>query len=211
MNELSYIEQVSEVAQSRDAFADKDSFKLLWNISCTLAKSSMIPANYQSKPEDCMVAVDMANRLGVSPLMVMQNMYVVKGKPAWSGQACMTLISGCGKFKDVYPVYTGEKGKDTRGCYIKATRIKDDTEIDGTEVTIKMAKDEGWYSKKDKFGNETSKWQTMSEQMLAYRAAAFFARVYCPEALMGVQLVDEVIDISKDTPVAVNPFAEVNK
>lgn len=51
----------------------------------------------------------------------------------------------------------------------------------------------------------------MPEQMLAYRAAAFFARVYCPEALMGVQLVDEVIDISKDTPVAVNPFAEVNK
>ena len=48
--------------------------------------------------------------------------------------------------------------------------------IEGAEVTIGMAKAEGWYSKKDKYGKETSKWQTMPELMLAYRAAAFFAR-----------------------------------
>lgn len=69
--------------------------------------------------------------------------------------------------------------------------------LEGTTVTMSMAKAEGWYSKKDKYGNETSKWQTMPEQMLAYRAASFFARVHCPETLMGVQVEGEVEDSSK--------------
>ena len=66
-----------------------------------------------------------------------------------------------------------------------------------------MAKDEGWYSKKDKYGNETSKWQTMPELMLAYRAAAFFARVYIPNSLMGLYVEGEVEDIS--APDRVDP------
>jgi hypothetical protein len=58
-----------------------------------------------------------------------------------------------------------------------------------------MAKREGWYSRRDKYGNETSKWQTMPELMLRYRAAAFFGRLYAPEILMGMQANDEVEDI----------------
>ena len=76
-------------------------------------------------------------------------------------------------------------------------------------VTIKMAKDEGWYSKKDKYGNETSKWQTMPELMLAYRASAFFARVHISNSLMGCSVEGEAEDIAKvpATPVP-DPFAD---
>lgn len=121
-------------------------------------------------------------------------MYVVKGKPSWSGQACLSFIRA--KFTDVKVIYVGTKGTDDRGCYVKATD-KDGDVLEGTTVTMAMAKAEGWYSKKDKYGNETSKWQTMPEQMLAYRAASFFARVHCPETLMGVQVEGEVEDSSK--------------
>ena len=71
-----------------------------------------------------------------------------------------------------------------------------------------MAKAEGWYSKKDKYGNETSKWQTMPELMLAYRAAAFFARVYIPNALMGCAVEGEAEDIVKQEITAEDPFKE---
>ena len=57
-----------------------------------------------------------------------------------------------------------------------------------------MAEAEGWTSKKG------SKWLTMGDQMLRYRAAAFFARVYCPHALMGLKTVEEVKDIGGDEP-----------
>ena len=167
-------------------WTDKKQFDQLLRAANMLSQTSIIPATYQGKPQDCFVALEMATRMGVSPLVVMQNMYVVKGKPAWAGQACTMFINSCGKFMQVKHVYTGEKGTDSRGCYVTATRISDGVQVNGVEVTIAMAKAEGWTS--------NTKWRNMPELMLAYRASAFFARVHCPEALMGVQLADEIYD-----------------
>ena len=167
-------------------WTDKKQFDQLLRAANMLSQTSIIPATYQGKPQDCFVALEMATRMGVSPLVVMQNMYVVKGKPAWAGQACTMFINSCGKFTQVKHVYTGNKGTDSRGCYVTATRISDGIQVNGVEVTIAMAKAEGWTS--------NTKWRNMPELMLAYRASAFFARVHCPEALMGVQLADEIYD-----------------
>ena len=188
MNEektLAVVEQTTELAPVT-VWTDKKQFDQLLRAANMLSQTSIIPATYQGKPQDCFVALEMATRMGVSPLVVMQNMYVVKGKPAWAGQACTMFINSCGKFTQVKHVYTGEKGTDSRGCYVTATRISDGIQVNGVEVTIAMAKAEGWTS--------NTKWRNMPELMLAYRASAFFARVHCPEALMGVQLVDEIYD-----------------
>ena len=153
---------------------DKNQFDQMFKAAQMLSQTSIIPQTYQGKPQDCFVAVEMATRMGVSPMVVMQNMFVVKGKPSWAGQACIMLINSCGKFRDVKHIYTGTRGSDNRGCYVTATRIADGEQVDGAEVTMQMAKAEGWTS--------NSKWRNMPELMLAYRAAAFFARVNCPEA-----------------------------
>ena len=192
-HELSVVEK----SELQTPFSSTENFQKIFDIGKMFAESQLVPQTYQNKPMDCTIAVDMANRMGVSPMMVMQNLYVVKGKPQWSGQACMSMIRGSSEFKNV-PVYTGEKNTDSWGCYIRAEDKITGEIVTGTEVTIKMAKDEGWYSKKDKYGNETSKWQTMPEQMLAYRAAAFFARVYIPNALMGVAVEGEIEDITRN-------------
>ena len=188
MNEektLAVVEQTTELT-TNSVWENKDAFNQILRAADMLSKTSIIPQSYQGKPQDCFVAIEMANRMGVSPMVVMQNMYVVKGKPSWAGQACTMLINSCGKFKDVKHVYTGEKGKPNRGCYVTATRISDGSQVDGVEVTMQMAQSEGWTS--------NSKWRNMPELMLAYRASAFFARVYCPEAMMGVQTAEEVYD-----------------
>lgn len=177
-------------------WTDKEQFDQLLRSAKMLSQTSIIPASYQNKPQDCFVALEMAARLNVSPMVIMQNMYVVKGKPSWSGQACFMLINNCGKFTDIKHVYTGEIGTESRGCYISAKRVSDGEEVKGTEITIQMAKSEGWIS--------NPKWKNMPELMLAYRAAAFFARVYCPEALMGVHTDDEVIDSTSHTKINVS-------
>lgn len=203
---------VSERNEISTPFSNAENFKNIFDIGKMFASSQLVPQNYQGKAMDCTIAVDMANRMGVSPMMVMQNLYVVKGKPQWSGQACMSLIRGSGEFKNVRPVYTGEKNTDSWGCYIRAEDKVTGEIVKGTEVTIAMARAEGWYSKPDKYGKETSKWQTMPEQMLAYRAAAFFARVYVPNSLMGVAVEGEVEDISKpETVIPDDPFINGNK
>ena len=160
-----------------------------YKLAQVMCQAGNIPDNYKNKPADCMIAIDMAERMNVSPMFIFQNMYVVKGKPSWSGQACKALIDNCGKYRDVKHVYFGEKGTDSRGCCIEAIRISDGEVIRGVEVTIAMAKAEGWTSNK--------KWQNMPELMLAYRASAFFARVHCPEALMGCMAEGEADDIAE--------------
>lgn len=166
---------------------DKGKFDQILRVSQMLSRSHLVPQQYQGNVEDCTIALDMAARMGVNPMMVMQNLYVVKGKPSWSGQACMALINASGKFYDVKHVYFGKEGTDERGCYVTAIRYGNDEIVNGTKVTIQMAKAEGWTS--------NSKWKNMPEQMLAYRAASFFARIYCPEMLMGCQTADEVADV----------------
>lgn len=196
---LALQERLTEVAvKPTGGFVE--SFRNNFKVAQYLSHSNLIPQQYQGKTEDCAIAVDMADRMGVSPLMVMQSLYVVKGKPSWSGQACMSFIKA--KYSEAEPVYTGERGTDSRGCYIRA--VKSDGEVvEGTEVTIKMAKAEGWTSNK--------KWINMPELMLAYRAAAFFARVYCPEILMGVAVEGEVEDMQRPKPEkAPDPFKNNN-
>ena len=48
----------------------------------------------------------------------------------------------------------------------------------------------------------------MPELMLAYRAAAFFARVYCPEILMGIVVEGEAEDSERTVPKAPDIFEQ---
>ena len=179
-------EQQAVAVPTGNVWQDKAAFEQTARVAKMLSSSKLVPASYQGNPQDCFIAVEMAARMNVSPIMIMQNLYVVKGKPSWAGQACMAMINACGKFKNVRHVYTGQKGTDNRGCYVVAERVSTGETVEGTEVSMAMAKAEGWTT--------NPKWKNMTEQMLAYRAASFFARVYCPEALMGLQTVEEVQD-----------------
>lgn len=154
-----------------------------------LASASAIPDTYKGKLGDCLIAIDLSNRMGLSPITIMQFSQVVKGNFSWKGQACKALIDGCGKFTGSRYVMFGEPGTMERGCRLVATDKYTGEVVEGPTVTMQMAKDEGWY---DKAG---SKWKTMPELMLKYRAAAFFARTECPESLMGFYTSDEMRDI----------------
>lgn len=186
---------IAIVPDTQNVFQDKEKFDQALRGAMALAKSTIVPTTYQNKPENCFIAIDMANRMGVSPMIIMQNLYVVQGKPSWSGQACKMLIENSKKFEELHHVYTGEKGKDTWGCYVQARRKSDGQIVKGAEVTIEMSKKEGWYNKSG------SKWQTMPELMLSYRASAFFARVHVPEALMGISTAEESEDTAKEKRV----------
>ena len=135
---------ISDIVQQPSANIVAD-FSRAYKLAKVIATADIIPDNYKNKPADCAIAVDMADRMGVSPMMVMQNLYVVKGKPSWSGQACKALIEGCGKFKpgSVRPVYIGTKGTDDRGCYLSAVWADTGDRVEGPEVTLKMARAEG--------------------------------------------------------------------
>lgn len=166
-----------------------------------LSGSALVPDNYRQSAENCLVAIDIANRLGLSPLMVMQNLYIVKGKPSWSGSFSAAAVNGSGRFTPLEFVFVGEPGTMSHGCYAKAIRIANGAECVSSTVTMQMAEDEGWINKPG------SKWKTMPVQMMQYRAAAFFARIHCPDALLGFRTYEEIQDVQgyeQDTRVVVD-------
>lgn len=171
----------------------------LMEMADTLSKSTIVPAVYQRRPENCFVALDMASRMGLSPMVVMQNLYVIQGKPSWSGSAMASLIRSSNQFTNVELNFVGQEGTDSWGAYVSATRASNGKLLKGSTVTIGMAKKEGWYQKGG------SKWQTIPELMLSYRAYAFFGRVYAPELLMGLQSAEEVEDVVGKSNV-INPY-----
>ena len=179
-NELTIAPQ--NTGESGQVFAPAQ-FEHAQRIAKLLSSSDLVPNQYKGNIANTMVALEMAFRMNASPLMVMQNLHIIHGRPSWASSFIIASINSCGKFG------TLRFKSDDKSCRAVATDRSTGEIIEGPLVTMEMAKQEGWI---DKAG---SKWKTMPELMLKYRAAAFFGRLYCPEIMMGLYSADETIDI----------------
>ena len=142
----------------------------------------------------------MASRLNASPMMVMQNLYVVNGRPAWSSQYIIAMINASHKYKTELQFRVEGKG-DTLSCYAYA-EDQNGHIVEGPLITMDMAKAEGWVNRNG------SKWKTMPEVMIRYRAASFFGRMNCPDMVMGIYSADEVIEIDENSYVVAEAVAQ---
>lgn len=180
-------------------FETSDAFAHLQRVARVFNNSTLVPVQFQGEPNygNVVIALNMATRLGADPMAVLQNLYVVHGKPGWSAQFVVACVNTCGRFTPLQFALTGTPGTDDRTCIAWATNKAGGERLESPAVSIAIAKKEGWFSKSG------SKWQTMPELMLRYRAATFFGRLYAPDVLLGMRTVDEIIDIggNEDGPV----------
>lgn len=186
---------LGEVSDTSTALNDKllapnlyapENFETSQRAAAAFAASSLVPRQFQNTA-NAMICLDMANRLRCSPLMVAQCLYIVQGKPSWSAQFVIAAINACGRFTPLRFVMSGEGAE--RQCHCESTDIATREILAGPVVSMQMAKAEGWV---DKTG---SKWRTMPELMLRYRAGTFFGRLYAPDVLLGLYTQDEQLDI----------------
>jgi len=181
--------------QTSSVFSGIQQFEDAQRIAKALASSTLIPPQFQGQQgfANCLVALEIANRMRMSPFQVMQNLHIIHGRPSWSSQFIIGLINGCGRFSPLRYEISG-KG-DTLACTAVATELNTGEELRGPEVTMAMAKREGWATKSG------SKWATMPELMIRYRAAAFWGRLFIPELLVGIHTQEEVMDVE---PVSIS-------
>jgi hypothetical protein len=166
--------------------SDGISFEHAQRVAKMFASSELVPNQYRNNVANCLVAMEIAHQCGISPMTVFQNLNVIHGKPSWSSTYVIASINASGKFKPIRFRITGEG--DDKTC-VAWTTDQGGEVLEGPPVSIRMAKAEGWF---DKNG---SKWKTMPELMMRYRAASFFGRLYAPEIMNGMQTEDEVRDI----------------
>ena len=166
-------------------------FELQQRMAQMYVQSTIVPDTYRGNIGNCAIAIDMAQRMGANPIMVMQNLYIVHGNPAWSSKFLIACINTSGRFTPLRYQFVGKRGTDQYACRAYAYEKTDKEHKDalcGIWITMDMAKKEGWTSKAG------SKWLTMPDQMLVYRAAAFWARAYAPEISMGFLTKEEIED-----------------
>lgn len=187
------IESANETTSRSDADtalsiveADTKSFELRQREAKLLSASTLVPKQYQGNIADIVVAMNMAKRMNADPLMVMQSLHVIQGKPGWSSQFLIASFNACGRFGAIFYEFSDAEDE----CVAITTELITGREIRGPKVTLEMAKNEGWSTKSG------SKWKTMPELMLRYRAAAFLIRTTAPEIGLGLYTTDELKDIS---------------
>lgn len=157
--------------------------------------STLVPQQFRGDLGSCLIALNMANRMNADPLQVMQSLYVVHGKPSFSASYLIACFNRCGRFSTIRYRMGGEPGTDSWSCTAYCTELSTGEVIEGVTVTIAMAKSEGWYNKTG------SKWKTMPELMLRYRAATFLIRSVAPEIALGFTTTEEAIDITDRSQV----------
>ena len=177
-------------------FSSSQAFDSAMAMAKQLSRSTIVPEAYRGEAGEAniLIALELSNRIGASVMAVMQAMTPIHGKPAWSATFLIATVNTCGRFTPLRYVWEGKPGEDSYGCRVKAKDRETGEELVGTCVTIAMAKAEGWYARNG------SKWKTMAEQMLQYRAAAFWTRAYAPELSFGMHTDDEVRDYVPATP-----------
>ena len=173
-------------------FTDMTQFENGQRMAKLLCSSGLVPQQFRNNIPDTLIALEMAARTGSSPLAVMQSMYVVHGRPSWSATFIIAAITSCGRFSPLRFEMTGEG--DDLTCRAWAVERASGEALYGPPVSVATAKREGW------FGKQGSKWQTMPELMLHYRAATLFGRIYAADVLMGMKADDELDDIGDATP-----------
>ena len=178
---------------AKSVYSSIQSFESAQRIAASLADSALVPNAYRGQQglPNCIVAIEIANRMGMSPFQVMQNLNVIHGRPSWSSQFIIGLIQGCGRFEG----FSYDETPDSCQC---VARLKSTGElIDGPRITLDMAKKEGW--------TKNTKWSTMPQTMLRYRAASAFGRFHIPDLILGIQSVEENEVIEAEITVAPEP------
>ncbi len=208
----------SALAASSEAlqvFSGIAAFDAAQRMAKALCSSTLVPKEYQGQQglANSLIALEIASRMRLSPLVVMQNMTPIHGRPTWSSKFLIATVNASGRFSPLRFVFD-DKERPTR-CHAVATDKATGEVLEGETITLELARKEGWWSRKDRQGNETSKWQTMTGQMLRYRAAAWWANVYCPEIALGLMTQEEALDIEpvtvRETATAALPAASLDQ
>lgn len=172
-------------------YANKDSYELSIRMAKSLAASTILPEAFQGPKGEanCLIAMELAGRLHISPFMCAQNLNVIYGRPSFSSTFLIAMINTSGLFKGSLRF---EFSKNNTECYAWALDKETGERLEGEPISIEMAKRAGWHDRKG------SQWPTIPGQMLRYRAAAFFARIYCPQITLGLQTREEIVDVGPD-------------
>ena len=160
---------------------DGAAFEHLWRVAKAFSMSGMVPGHFQGKPESCMVALMYAQQLGEHPMVMFQEVTVINGRPGTSARFAISRANKSGLLQG--PISWKSKGQGDALEVTASAVLRDTGEVISTTVTMREAAADGW--------TRNSKYKSIPEQMLRWRAATRLINLYMPEVLFGLGVREE--------------------
>lgn len=157
----------------------EDAFRLSKALA---ASGDMVPKPFQDKPEATMAAILRGMEIGLAPMQALSSIAVINGRASLWGDALPALMFRAGHTVDV----SLEGDDDARKAI--ATLTRGDT---GAAFTRTFSVQD---AKRANLWGKAGPWQSYPERMLSMRARTMAIRDGAPDALMGLQVAEEVQD-----------------
>ena len=180
--EVVHLPTVRHFVSTTDVFSDPASFEHAQRVAKVFASSNLIPPHLKGQVADCLIAYQIARRLNEEPLTVFQNIYVVSGRPGWKTEYVIARANKAGVFKSRITWKATGEGENLA---VTATAVLADSgEFISVTCDMKMARAENW--------TKNAKYTSMPEHMLRWRSAAMLIRLYAPEVMLGMPVIEEL-------------------
>jgi len=159
-------------------------------LSEMLARSSLVPKQYQGKPEDILVATIWGKEIGLGTLQSLQNIAVINGKPSVYGDAMLALVQASPVCEGI-DEHIENEGTPNPSAVCIARRKGRMPVI--ARFSVEDAKRAGLWGK-------AGPWQAYPKRMLQMRARGFALRDAFPDVLKGLITAEEAQDYPADEP-----------
>ena len=211
----------------QNVLGDLDALERIEKFAGLMATAKVtIPADLHNKPGDCLALCLQAQAWGMNPYAVAQKAHVIKGKIGYEAQLVNAVIT-ChapiehrpvfawsegweriiGKFKKVPGKNGGaeyaapnwaDKDEDGLWCEVSAT-IKGETAPRVLRLEMRQA-----------HPRQSTLWATDPKQQLAYTVMKRWARLHCPDVILGIYTPDELKAMPDSEEKNVTPSDKLN-
>jgi hypothetical protein len=160
-------------------------------LSKLIANSDLAPKEYKGKPGNVLIGMQYAAEIGVPPLTGLQNISIINGRASLWGDLFLGVIQ-------THPQYEWHKEwmdgtGEQRGAICQMKRRGQ--EVHTVKFTVADAKTARLWGK-------DGPWKTTPDRMLQMRARGFAGRDKFSDALKGLIIAEEAMDLAIDTTPA---------
>jgi hypothetical protein len=176
----------------------------VWRLATMIAKAGLAPRDLET-PEKISVAIMHGLEIGLPPMMALQRIAVINGRPAVWGDAVPAIALATGLVEDFFESITGEGDSMVATCRLKRKGVKSQAE---RTFSVSDAKRAGLWDTREKVtrrkkdgttyeARNESPWHCYPKRMLQMRSRVAFRDLFA-DALGGLYIAEELIGIESD-------------
>lgn len=183
--ERALIERSEKVQRVPTGFGVRLSgFDEAWRMATAISRSDLAPKDFKGKPENCFIAMQMGAELGLSPMAALRSIAVINGRPSVWGDGALAIVQARPEYESHEEIFEGDG--ESRTAIFKIKRRGQPLHVVRFGVLD---------AKKANLWTKDGPWKTYPDRMLQMRARGWGLRDKFADALCGLSIAEEAMDM----------------